>query len=275
LDSFDPIPPTSPDPPPPLVVVLAPTPSKGPENPVFNLVDVLLIVVVAIGSLLFCGLLAMTIASARHWFHGDMKDVTGQVLVFLPAQVAAYIVTIGFMVLLIWQRYKMNLGDAIGWNAPPAPYAWVAFASGAGLGLMTELLSGLLQRWIPKSLPIEQYFSTPSAAYALAAFGILVAPLVEEMFFRGFLYPALARPLGVAASMVLTAGGFALIHAQQLAHAWVPLLILFTVGLVLTAIRAKLKSVAVCVLVHMGYNTALFTLLFIVTHGFRQMERAS
>jgi membrane protease YdiL (CAAX protease family) len=127
---------------------------------------------------------------------------------------------------------------------------------------------------MPKSLPIEEYFRTPASAYALAAFGILVAPLVEELFFRGFLFPALARPLGVGIAMVITAGGFALIHSEQLAHAWAPLLVLFAVGLVLTAVRAKTKSVAVCVLIHVGYNCALFTLVFIATGGFRHMERA-
>jgi membrane protease YdiL (CAAX protease family) len=159
------------------------------------------------------------------------------------------------------------------WNQPPARRALLAFAAGSGVGLGTQLFSVLLQRWIPKSLPIEQYFKTPSAAYALAIFGILIAPVVEELFFRGFLYPALARPLGAGVSMVLTAGGFALIHAEQLALAWAPLLLLFTVGMILTAVRAKTKSVAVCVLMHMGYNFTLFLLLYIATQGFRHMER--
>jgi uncharacterized protein len=119
-----------------------------------------------------------------------------------------------------------------------------------------------------------------------------VAPLVEELFFRGFLYPALerplekmffrvqvdpalAQPLGIALAMALTALGFALIHSEQLAHAWAPLLVLFAVGMVLTAVRVKTKSVAVCVLIHMGYNFTLFTLLYVNTGGFRHLERVS
>lgn len=247
---------------------------EAQENPVFNLVDVLLIVVVAFFSLLFCTLVALTVASVKHPFRGDVRELAGNVLVFLPAQVVAYILTVGFMVLLIWQRYRTRFLEAVRWNMPPAKFAWGALAAGAGLALATQLLSGLLQRWMPKSLPIEEYFRTPSSAYALAAFGILIAPVVEELFFRGFLYPALARPMGVAVAMVITAGGFALIHSEQLAHAWAPLLVLFAVGLVLTAVRAKTKSVAVCVLIHTGYNFALFTLVFVATGGFRHMERA-
>ena len=44
----------------------------------------------------------------------------------------------------------------------------------------------------------------------LAGFGVLVAPLVEELFFRGFIYPALARWTGAAPSVIITAAGFAL-----------------------------------------------------------------
>jgi CAAX protease family protein len=57
-----------------------------------------------------------------------------------------------------------------------------------------------------------------------------------------------------------------------LAHAWVPLLLLFAVGVILTAVRAWTKSVATCVVVHMSYNTTLFTTLYIGTCGFRHMD---
>ena len=235
--------------------------------------DVLLITIVAVLSLFFCTAIALTIVTARHPSASDIRALAGNVLVFLPIQVVSYILTVGFMVFLIWHKYRTRFLEAVRWNMPPAALAWGAFAAGAGLGLATQLLSGLLQRWIPKSLPIEQFFRTPASAYALAAFGILVAPVVEELFFRGFLYPALARPLGTGLAIVLTAGGFALIHSDQLAHAWAPLLVLFAVGMVLTLVRARLKSVAVCVLMHMGYNSTLFTLLYIATQGFRHMEQ--
>jgi len=59
-----------------------------------------------------------------------------------------------------------------------------------------------------------------------------------------------------------------------LAHAWVPLLVLFSVGVVLTLVRARTNSVAMCVLVHMGYNGVLFGMLFYFTDGFRHLEKA-
>jgi CAAX protease family protein len=269
LDSYDPIPSNPPEAP----VTPQPSSPRSGENPVFNLVDVALIVAIAVIALFLCGTITVFFAYATHLTRGNIKDLASNVLVFLPAQVMAYILTVGFMVLLVWQKYRTGFLDAVRWNTPASRLAYGAAALGAGLGLTNELLSVVLQRWIPKSLPIDEYLRNPSSAYALAAFGILVAPVVEELFFRGFLYPALARPLGSVLAMGLTGGFFALIHSEQLAHAWVPLLLLFAVGVVLTAVRAWTKSVAACVVVHMSYNTTLFTTLYIATGGFRHMER--
>jgi membrane protease YdiL (CAAX protease family) len=246
------------------------------ENPVFNLADVALIVLVAGLALFVCsGVAAFILFAFRGPHVADFKDPAKGWLIFLPIQVAAYVLTVGFMVFHVWTKYRTGFLQAVRWNFPAAKVVYGALAGGAGLALVSELLSAALHRWIPKSLPIDQYLRSASAAYALAVFGIFVAPLVEELFFRGFLYPALARPLGVGGATAITAGSFALLHSQQLAHAWAPLLILFAVGTVLTLVRAVTKSVATCVLIHMGYNFSLFTLLFIATHGFRHMERVS
>ena len=43
----------------------------------------------------------------------------------------------------------------------------------------------------PANAPIEKMISTPGAAWLMFGFGITVAPFFEEMFFRGFLLPAM------------------------------------------------------------------------------------
>jgi len=242
------------------------------ENPIFNLLDVFLIWVIAVVALIFCSSIAFAIIYSTHHGHLSQKELLNNVLVFLPAQVAAYILTVGFMVLLIRQKYRMKFLEAVKWNMPGTRLGWGAVAFGAFLALGTQVAAALLSRWIPKSLPIDQYFRTPAAAWALSAFGILVAPVVEELFFRGFLFPALARPIGPVFATIITALGFALIHGDQLALAWIPLALLFIVGTVLTVARARTQSVAVSVLMHVGYNTTLFTMLYITTRGFHHME---
>lgn len=240
-----------------------------------DLVDVVLILVASVCAIIF-SVLAGTIAVyiVRYPHALDPRELASNALFVIPMQIAAYLLVVGFMAFLVWIRHSQGLGLAIGWNMPSERVAMAALGLGGVLGLCSEFSSTLLQRWTPKSLPIEQLFRNPSSGYLLAGFGVLVAPLVEELFFRGFVYPAVARWTGSATSIVVTAAGFAALHGSQLAYAWPPLLVLFGVGAALTIIRARTKSVATCVIVHMGYNLSLFVILFALTGGFHHMERA-
>ena len=111
---------------------------------------------------------------------------------------------------------------------------------------------------------------------------------MEELFFRGLLYPTLARWLGqltgvltppsvarqfgVGGSILLTAAGFGLLHGAQLGYSWAVLIILL-VGLVLTLVRVVTRSVAASFLVHVGYNATVTIIALIATGGFRHMEK--
>lgn len=74
-------------------------------------------------------------------------------------------------------------------------------------------------------------------------------------------------------AVLITSGGFAMVHSEQLGQAWGPLLVLFMVGLVLTLTRVVTRSITPGLLVHMGYNLTLFTLLYLGTDHFRHLER--
>jgi uncharacterized protein len=76
-----------------------------------------------------------------------------------------------------------------------------------------------------------------------------VAPFVEELFFRGMLYPLLRRRMGAPATIVLNAALFALIHVY-------PLLLpgLFVVGLFLAYLRERSGSIWPSVLLHAMQN---------------------
>lgn len=240
-----------------------------------DLIDILLILGVAVLAFFLSTLAAMVIylgVSGRKM--SDPKLLVQNVAFVLPAQLAAYLIIVGFMAFIVSLRHNRTLGEAVHWNFPSGSRWLGALAGGAALGLGSQVASSFLGRWIPKSLPIDQYFRDAASAYMLAGFGIFIAPLVEELFFRGFLYPALARWTGSALSIMVTAAAFSLLHQGQLAHAWAPLLVLFIVGVALTVVRAQTNSVATCVLVHMGYNGVLFGMLFSVTDGFRHLDKA-
>lgn len=65
----------------------------------------------------------------------------------------------------------------------------------------------------PESLnPFEEVLGTSGGRLAIAVFAIVVAPLMEEFFFRGLIQHAIERRRGAAAGVVGAAALFALIH---------------------------------------------------------------
>jgi len=245
---------------------------QPPEDPVWGFSDVVLIALFAFFSLIFILVLAVVLAHSSRYFRSTSAvKLADNALILVPAQAVGSLLIVVFMVQILRLKYKANFATAIGWNRPALGLTVFAIAGGGGLAILSEIVSNLLQKWIPKSLPIDELFHDARSAYMLSFLGILVAPVVEELFFRGFLYPVLARATGVTAGILLTAAAFAVVHAGQLAQAWIPLMVIFGVGIAFTAVRARTKSVATTVLMHMSYNATIFALLFFSSQGFRHL----
>jgi membrane protease YdiL (CAAX protease family) len=239
---------------------------------VWNGWDIVLLLAAALFALFFVG--GIVFGVAAHIYGGTVTptELSRDPKVLVPAQALSYVALLIFMGVLLRLRYHARFLHAVQWRWP-AGADWLKYVAGG------ILLAGLIQALsylfpMPPSLPIDKYFRDATSAWLLAGFGILVAPPVEELFYRGFLYPVLARPLGVFWGVVLTSIPFALMHASQLASAWAPLFMLFLVSVALTLTRAKTGSVAASVLVHMAYNTTLFTMLFFATDHFQHLEKA-
>ena len=198
-------------------------------------------------------------------------DVVQFPLVTVMAQLLAYLLVLGFMVAVVKRVPGHEFWRELRWIWPQhwALYLVAGFVLSLGLQAFAHLLP------MPKDLPIDRFFRTAQEAWALSLFGMIVAPLMEELFFRGFLYPVLVRRLGTAAAVVLTSASFGLIHASQLGRAWGPVLVVSLVGLALTITRAATKSVAPGFLMHVAYNSTISVLLFAGTGGFRHLERLS
>ena len=244
-----------------------PVKRKSDEDPPWTGWDVLIIVGVTIGASFVFGLLVVGIA----WVvvHGSVPfpSLARKPELLLIAQLLTYGVVFAFMYSLVASKTG-HFWDSVRWRWPAI---WPTFLFGGAILYMA--LAGVGQLLpIPKHLPIDRFFANSREAMIMSIFAVTFAPLMEELFFRGFLYPVLARRLGVAASIFLTGAAFGIIHGAQLGYSWA-VLIIFLVGIALTAVRAITKSVAASFLVHVGYNGTLSLLMYVVTGGFRHLEK--
>ena len=256
---------------PPAFEFSAYVPPPKREFPAWSIWDVAVIPGITILAIFLCSLAALLIARSLRAFHGvSIYELAQEPMIVVGSQIASYPVVIWFMAALVRRRSDEPFLTAIRWNWPSGKELWFC-ASGIVLAIAVQGLARFLP--IPKSLPMDRFFNDASSAYLMAFFGILIAPVLEELFFRGMLFPTLRRSLGTVVALLLTALAFAAIHGAQLGYAWAPILSIFIVGLALTIVRERTDSVAASVLTHSGYNFALFALLWVGSNHFHHLEK--
>lgn len=86
-----------------------------------------------------------------------------------------------------------------------------------------------------------------------------VGPVVEEIFFRGFLYPALRNYWGVGWATAVTSGFFALVHENL--FSFVPI---FFLGVVFCYLYEKRKSILASISLHVLHNSAFIVYFFLM-----------
>jgi membrane protease YdiL (CAAX protease family) len=119
-------------------------------------------------------------------------------------------------------------------------------------------------------VPIEELFKNRNSAMLLMAMAVLVAPLVEETVFRGYLYPLFAKTFGILPGILLTGTLFGLMHGAQLGWTWGFVSLLIVVGVIFTFARARTGTVLASYLLHLGYNSMLALSSIIASRGFTQ-----
>ena len=221
-------------------------------------------------------------------FYAELLSTDARFLI--PTEALAYGLVIAAAVPVFREWWGRRFAAGIHWNLAAAMrrFVWLVLtglACGLGIGLLGSLLP------MPKNPPITaDMMHSPLGAWMMLLFGVTGAPLFEEMFFRGFLLPAFlntfrwlshkgdlspqaARWLGIPVSIALTSAPFALLHAQQVSHAWAPVLLIGVVSMVLCIVRMALNSLAASTLVHAAYNFTLFAGLLVETSGFRHLDK--
>jgi uncharacterized protein len=282
--------------PPLFVAAMIPEIKRPPRVPHFGHLMMLLLILL-FGFTAAIGLIVLAI---HFHLYGvtTLQGTATEIHYTLGSELLIYLFTfIGCLIVfpLFWHR---SLFAGLQWNGATALRLRWRLVGAAFVCFLLALLNSVILPG-PKNTPIEDIFREPGAAWLLFVFGISIAPFFEEMFFRGFLLPALAtacdwiaekitntspRPLeenghprwsfpAMAIAAVLTSLPFAGMHAAQTGYSLGPFLLLVGVSLVLCTVRLWTRSLAASTLVHACYNCMLFSIMLIGTQGFRHMEK--
>ncbi len=134
-----------------------------------------------------------------------------------------------------------------------------ALAPIVGLVMRTFAIWALSNVEATGEAPIEAFVSWPSGLLSFGALAV-IAPIAEEVFFRGFVFGAIDDGRwGARRALAFTFawGLFALAHLQQAWGNWGGLLAVTAAGFVFTLLRMVSGSTLVPALAHLIYNALL------------------
>ncbi len=139
---------------------------------------------------------------------------------------------------------------------------WALVIGAATQLVLLPVLYWPLLRWVIKDDPGEvarsltDRVNTPTDVVLLTLMVVVIAPAVEELFYRGLLLSALRFHFGDWTSVLLTSGLFALIHLQPVS---LPGLFLF--GLIAAGLRIRSGRLGPSWMFHVGFNAATLIVL--------------
>jgi len=116
-------------------------------------------------------------------------------------------------------------------------------------------------KYVPeKQLVVELFLKEKDAGFLIytSLFAAIAGPLVEELFFRGFMYNACKKYMNKVFAMLITAALFAGLHAHP-----VGFLPIMTLGVLLAYLYEKTGTLVSSVTVHMMHNLTMVGFVFL------------
>ncbi|HEY3938125.1 MAG TPA: type II CAAX endopeptidase family protein [Bryobacteraceae bacterium] len=222
------------------------SPPRPTREPFWGYLDLLFVLLlVALGSLLI-------IVTATFLVHGDIARLADSPELVWPTSLGLYVVVYLALRLVIGTRYGAPVFASLGWRRTSFSLPLAAI----GGVLLAFALSGLAYLLhTPKvKTPFDKLADTPFSFLLLAVTAVAIAPVFEELFFRGFMQPLFCRTLGIPAGVVVTAIFFGSLHASEYMQVWQYVAAVSVVGIVLGSLRVWTKSIIPGIVMHGCFN---------------------
>lgn len=229
--------------PPPLTDI---PPSRPRREPFWDYIDLALVLGLILLGLVIISVIAGLIVATDKRLQSNLAPL------ILPTNIAAYAVIYFALKLVLGSRYGQPVFSSLGWRRA-RPHLAIVAAGGVVLAIALSLLGNALHT--PKvNSPFENLGSTPFSFAMLAFMAVILAPIFEELFFRGFLQPLFSRTLGAVAGIVITAALFGGMHAPEYSWAWQYAFCVMLAGIAFGYLRYRTNSIIPCTVMHGCFN---------------------
>jgi membrane protease YdiL (CAAX protease family) len=147
-----------------------------------------------------------------------------------------------------------------------------AYAAAVVLGVGVLLIGGFMTHLLAHGQPVHQDVSVLARGVPvgmrvlLALLVVCVAPVVEELVFRGVLLSGLARRMHVGWAVLVSAVIFGCVHLPDFRFAWYPVPALILVGLVAGWLRIRTRSLWPSITLHATNNLVAAIAWLLVAH---------
>jgi len=117
--------------------------------------------------------------------------------------------------------------------------------------------------------PFSEILTTNTSVGVFIAFvmiAVLLAPLLEEVIFRGFFFYVIEKYKGKMVAIVTIAFTFSVLHFHQYWGDWSAISVVSVLGVLLTIMRAKTGSSVASIVAHYTYNggMTIIPILFLI-----------
>lgn len=219
---------------------------------------VLLLLAAILGTVLALGAGRTAVAL----FDGGELSVGGSLLLLTSTQIGLLAVTGGLVVApraLAGVRLvgQTSLGRSLLIGLGAAIPAWIGATLLGALAVVVLNAIGLTEQ----AGPLDAFVERGDPTVILVAF-LLVAPVAEEIFFRGVVYNAWERERGPWVAVTGSAALFALIHSSLFA-----LVPIFALGVALALLYRSTRSLAATIAMHAGFNAISVAIALLARQG--------
>lgn len=207
----------------------------------------------------------------------DLRAIVHTAMVNPDMRVVLTVVTIAaaavVMIAIVRQTWPAQWSHAelpgFGFVRPRSGYAWVAAVL---LGIIVVLLGGTITQLLAGGHSVQQDVTVLAREVPLALKVVLallvvcVAPVVEELVFRGVLLSGLASRMRIGWAIVASAVIFGCVHLPDFQFAWYPVPALILLGLVLAWLRVRTRSLWPSITLHATNNLVAAIAWLLVAH---------